>query len=103
MNIPSLLRVVSPVLVVSFQTCSRAADSLSDKPRLAAWCIAPRDDARKLVDAAPLALPGKIRGTAFHSSECLHRQGEQLYFDAASSRESRKRDVAEFQKLTAGE
>jgi hypothetical protein len=101
MKFPSLLRVVSIVLLGCFPGHAQASDSIFDKPNLAVWCIMPWDGARKLVDAVHQA-SGKIQGTAFVSSEGLHRQGDRLHFDAALSRELGKRDAEEFQKLTAG-
>lgn len=63
---------------------------------------APWDDNRKLVDAAHQALPAKVKGTAFVSSQGLNHKGDRLHFDAASFREFGKRYAEAFLKMTAG-
>jgi len=49
------------------------------------------DDARRTVDAAHRALPGKVRRTAFVSSDGLVHGGDKVHFDTASLRELGRR------------
>jgi hypothetical protein len=51
----------------------------------------PWDDARRTVDAAHRALPGKVRRTAFVSSDGLVHGGDNVHFDTASLRELGRR------------
>lgn len=52
----------------------------------AAW-----DEWRVMVDTAHRELPGKVKGTAYVSSEGLMHKGDRLHFDAASYRELGRR------------
>lgn len=63
----------------------------------------PWNDAKKQVDAAHQNLPRKIDQTAFVSSDGLKHKGDEIHFDAASSRELGRRYAKAYLELTARE
>ncbi len=62
---------------------------------------APWDDARRTVDAAHRALPGKVRRTAFVSSDGLTHGGDKVHFDSPSLRELGRRYAAAYETLAS--
>jgi hypothetical protein len=62
----------------------------------AAW-----NDSRKLVDKAHRDLPGKVKLTAFVSSEGLKDKGDKTHFDTPSYKEFGKRYFTSFQKIAS--
>jgi hypothetical protein len=49
-----------------------------------------------MVDKAHRELPGRVKGTAYVSSEGLMHKGDKLHFDAASYRELGRRYAAAY-------
>jgi hypothetical protein len=61
----------------------------------------PWDASRRMVDAAHRALPGKVRGTAFVSSEGLVHGDDKVHFDTPSLRELGRRYAEAYLSLSA--
>lgn len=78
-------------LIARFRTTLDAPDVPFIVGQLGRFEGVPWDDARRTVDAAHRALPGKVRRTAFVSSDGLVHTGDRVHFDAASLRELGRR------------
>lgn len=74
-------------LIARFRTALDAPDVPFIVGQLGQYPDVPWDDARRLVDAAHRSLPGKVRHTAFVSSEGLVHGGDKVHFDRSSLRE----------------
>jgi len=61
----------------------------------------PWDASRRMIDAAHRALPGKVRRTAFVSSDGLVHGGDKVHFDSASLRELGRRYADAYLLLSA--
>ncbi len=78
-------------LIARFRTTLDAPDVPFIVGQLGQFEGVPWDDARRTVDAAHRALPGKVRRTAFVSSDGLVHGGDNVHFDTASLRELGRR------------
>jgi hypothetical protein len=87
-------------LIARFRTTLDAPDVPFIVGQLGAFPDAPWDDARRVVDAAHRALPGKVRHTAYVSSAGLVHSGDKVHFDAESLRELGRRYAAAYMTLS---
>ena len=78
-------------LIARFRTALDAPDVPFIVGQLGQYPDVPWDASRRLVDAAHRSLPGKVRRTAFVSSDGLVHGGDKVHFDTASLRELGRR------------
>jgi hypothetical protein len=88
-------------LIARFRTALDAPDVPFIAGQLGRFSDAPWDDARRTVDAAHRALPGKVRRTAFVSSDGLVHGGDKVHFDTASLRELGRRYANAYETFNA--
>lgn len=89
-------------LIARFRSTLDAPDVPFIVGQLGQFTDAPWDDARRTVDAAHRALPGKVRRTAYVSSEGLVHGGDMVHFDTPSLRELGRRYAAAYDGLSNG-
>ena len=78
-------------LIARFRTALDAPDVPFIVGQLGQYPDVPWDSSRRTVDAAHRTLPGKVRRTAFVSSDGLVHGGDKVHFDTASLRELGRR------------
>ena len=88
-------------LIGRFRTTLGAPDVPFIVGQLGRFEGVPWDDARRTVDAAHRTLPGKVRRTAFVSSDGLVHGGDKVHFDTASLRDLGRRYADAYATFTA--
>jgi hypothetical protein len=88
-------------LIARIRTALDAPDVPFIVGQLGQYPDVPWDEPRRTVDAAHRSLPGKVRHTAYVSSQGLVHGGDRVHFDSASLRELGRRYAETYLSLSA--